>query len=407
MKKIVLAWTGISLVQRIVGGVVMGGLLGMFVPSEGGISILGDVFVGALKAIAPLLVFFLVISSLCYAGKSHGGVIRTVIIMYMFSTFLAAIVAVTASSAFPVTLTLVDAATDMAAPQGVAEVLRTLLMNVVTNPVQSLVSANYIGILVWAVLIGIALRKASDTTKQSLNDISAALSKTVTWIIQCAPFGIMGLVYNTVSVNGLSTFTEYGKLLAVLLGSMLFIYFVTNPILVFWCIRKNPYPLIFKCLKKSAITAFFTRSSAANIPINMEACAEMGLDKDTYSVTIPLGATINMDGAAITITVMTLAAAHTLGIAVDIPSAIILSILATLSACGASGVAGGSLLLIPMACSLFGISNDIAMQIVGIGFIIGVIQDSVETALNSSSDLLLSASAEFRQWRLEGKEIKF
>ena len=258
-----------------------------------------------------------------------------------------------------------------------------------------------------AVLIGIALRKASDTTKQSLNDISAALSKTVTWIIQCAPFGIMGLVYNTVSVNGLSTFTEYGKLLAVLLGSMLFIYFVTNPILVFWCIRKNPYPLIFKCLKKSAITAFFTRSSAANIPINMEACAEMGLDKDTYSVTIPLGATINMDGAAITITVMTLAAAHTLGIAVDIPSAIILSILATLSACGASGVAGGSLLLIPMACSLFGISNDIAMQIVGIGFIIGVIQDSVETALNSSSDLLLSASAEFRQWRLEGKEIKF
>ena len=402
MKKIVQAWTGISLVQRIVAGLVIGALLGMFVPSEGGIAILGDVFVGALKAIAPLLVFFLVISSLCYAGKSHGGVIRTVIIMYMFSTFLAAIVAVTASSAFPVTLTLVDAATDMA-----AEVLRTLLMNVVTNPVQSLVSANYIGILVWAVLIGIALRKASDTTKQSLNDISAALSKTVTWIIQCAPFGIMGLVYNTVSVNGLSTFTEYGKLLAVLLGSMLFIYFVTNPILVFWCIRKNPYPLIFKCLKKSAITAFFTRSSAANIPINMEACAEMGLDKDTYSVTIPLGATINMDGAAITITVMTLAAAHTLGIAVDIPSAIILSILATLSACGASGVAGGSLLLIPMACSLFGISNDIAMQIVGIGFIIGVIQDSVETALNSSSDLLLSASAEFRQWRLEGKEIKF
>ena len=398
MKKIVQAWTGISLVQRIVAGLVIGALLGMFVPSEGGIAILGDVFVGALKAIAPLLVFFLVISSLCYAGKSHGGVIRTVIIMYMFSTFLAAIVAVTASSVFPVTLTLVDAATDMAAPQGVAEVLRTLLMNVVTN---------YIGILVWAVLIGIALRKASDTTKQSLNDISAALSKTVTWIIQCAPFGIMGLVYNTVSVNGLSTFTEYGKLLAVLLGSMLFIYFVTNPILVFWCIRKNPYPLIFKCLKKSAITAFFTRSSAANIPINMEACAEMGLDKDTYSVTIPLGATINMDGAAITITVMTLAAAHTLGIAVDIPSAIILSILATLSACGASGVAGGSLLLIPMACSLFGISNDIAMQIVGIGFIIGVIQDSVETALNSSSDLLLSASAEFRQWRLEGKEIKF
>jgi GMP synthase (glutamine-hydrolysing) A subunit len=247
----------------------------------------------------------------------------------------------------------------------------------------------------------------NEATKNMLNDVSSALSKVVTWIISFAPFGILGLVFNTVSTNGLSVFTEYGKLLAVLVGSMLFIYFVTNPILVFWCIRKNPYPLIFKCLKKSAITAFFTRSSAANIPINMEACEEMGLDKDTYSVTIPLGATINMDGAAITITVMALATAHTLGIAVDIPSALILSVLATLSACGASGVAGGSLLLIPLACSLFGIPNDIAMQVVGVGFIIGVIQDSVETALNSSSDLLLSASAEFRQWRKEGKEIKF
>jgi serine/threonine transporter len=251
------------------------------------------------------------------------------------------------------------------------------------------------------------MRAAGETSKNMLNDVSKALSKVVTWIISFAPFGILGLVFNTVSTNGLSIFTEYGKLLAVLVGSMLFIYFVTNPILVFWCIRKNPYPLIFKCLKKSAITAFFTRSSAANIPINMEACEEMGLDKDTYSVTIPLGATINMDGAAITITVMALATAHTLGIAVDIPSALILSVLATLSACGASGVAGGSLLLIPMACSLFGIPNDVAMQVVGVGFIIGVIQDSVETALNSSSDLLLSASAEFRQWRKEGKEIKF
>ena len=323
----------------------------------------------------------------------------------MFSTFLAAIVAVTASSVFPVTLTLVDAATDMAAPQGVAEVLRTLLMNVVTNPVQSLVSANYIGILVWAVLIGIALRKASDTTKQSLNDISAALSKTVTWIIQCAPFGIMGLVFDTVSNNGMSVFKEYGKLLMLLVGTMLFIYFVTNPILVFWCTHKNPYPLVFRCLKKSALTAFFTRSSAANIPINMKECEDMGLDRDTYSVTIPLGATINMDGAAITITVMTLAAANTLGITVDIPSAILLSILAALSACGASGVAGGSLLLIPLACSLFGISNEIAMQVVGVGFIIGVVQDSVETCLNSSSDVLLTATAELYQRRKAGEDI--
>ena len=306
-----------------------------------------------------------------------------------------------------ITLTLAEASSDLSAPQGIAEVLSTLLGNIVANPIDSLVNANYIGVLFWAVLIGIGMRAAGETSKNMLNDVSSALSKVVTWIISFAPFGILGLVFNTVSTNGLSIFTEYGKLLAVLVGSMLFIYFVTNPILVFWCIRKNPYPLIFKCLKKSAITAFFTRSSAANIPINMEACEEMGLDKDTYSVTIPLGATINMDGAAITITVMALATAHTLGIAVDIPSALILSVLATLSACGASGVAGGSLLLIPMACSLFGIPNDVAMQVVGVGFIIGVIQDSVETALNSSSDLLLSASAEFRQWRKEGKEIKF
>ena len=407
MKKLFEAWCGISLVKRIVAGLIIGAVLGLALPQFSAIAILGSVFVGALKAVAPLLVFFLVISSLCHSGKSHGGVIRTVIILYMFSTFLAAVIAVIASMMFPITLTLAEGASDLAAPEGIVEVLSSLLLNMVSNPVQSIASANYIGVLVWAVLFGIGLRGASETTKNMFGEISNGLARVVTWIISFAPFGILGLVFNTVSENGLAIFTEYGKLLAVLVGSMLFIYFVTNPIRVFWCIRKNPYPLIFKCLKRSAITAFFTRSSAANIPINMEACEEMGLDKDTYSVTIPLGATINMDGAAITITVMTLAAAHTLGIAVDIPSAIILSILATLSACGASGVAGGSLLLIPMACSLFGISNDIAMQIVGIGFIIGVIQDSVETALNSSSDLLLSASAEFRQWRLEGKEIKF
>ena len=256
-------------------------------------------------------------------------------------------------------------------------------------------------------LIGLAFKAANDATKKVLNDISTALSQVVTWIINLAPFGILGLVFTTVSENGLDIFTSYGKLLLLLVGCMLFIYFVTNPILVYWCIRKNPYPLILKCLKKSAITAFFTRSSAANIPVNMKACEEFGLDKDTYSVTIPLGATINMDGAAITITVMTMATAATLGISVDLPSAIILSILAALSACGASGVAGGSLLLIPLACSLFGISDTVAYQVVAVGFIIGVVQDSVETALNSSSDLLLSAAAEMRQWRLSGKEIKF
>ena len=407
MKKVWESWTNISLVIRILIGLIIGAVLGLVVPQATAIGILGDIFVGALKAIAPLLVFFLIISSLSNATGSHGGVIRTVIILYMFSTFLAAFIAVIASRLFPIQMVLVDAVTDTAAPQGVVDVLKNLLMNVVSNPVASISNANYVGILAWAVLIGMAFRAAGDGTKKVLSDISAALSQVVTWIINLAPFGILGLVFTTVSENGMDIFTSYGKLLLLLVGCMLFIYFVTNPILVYWCIRKNPYPLILKCLKKSAITAFFTRSSAANIPVNMKACEEFGLDKDTYSVTIPLGATINMDGAAITITVMTMATAATLGIGVDIPSAIILSILAALSACGASGVAGGSLLLIPLACSLFGIPDTVAYQVVAVGFIIGVVQDSVETALNSSSDLLLSAAAEMRQWRLNGKEIKF
>lgn len=408
MKSVWEKWTGISLVRRIVVGLVIGVILALVAPGASGIGVLGDVFVGALKGIAPLLVFFLVISALCNAGKSHGGVIRTVIILYMFSTVLAAVIAVFASMAFPVEMVLVDAASDTsAAPSGIVEVLSTLLMNVVQNSVTSLANANYVGILAWAVLLGVAFRAAKDETKKVLNDISEAISRVVVVIINFAPFGVLGLVYTSVTSSGLEAFRDYGKLLILLVGCMLFIYFVTNPILVYWCIRKNPYPLIFKCLKQSAITAFFTRSSAANIPVNMKICEEMGLDKDTYSVTIPLGATINMDGAAITITVMTMATAFTLGINVDIPTAIVLSLLAALSACGASGVAGGSLLLIPLACSLFGIPDSISMQVVAVGFIIGVIQDSVETALNSSSDLLLSASAEFRQWRLEGKEIKY
>lgn len=408
MKRVWEKWTGISLVKRIVASLAIGVVLALSLPGVSGIGILGDVFVGALKGIAPLLVFFLVMSSLCNARQSHGGVIRTVIVLYMFSTVLAAVIAVFASMIFPVEMVLADASMDAAsAPSGIVEVLSTLLMNVVANPVSFLVEANYVGILAWAVLLGVAFRGAGEATKKMLGDISEAISRVVLVVINLAPFGVLGLVYTSVTASGLDTFRVYGKLLVLLVGCMLFIYFVTNPILVYWCIRKNPYPLILKCLKQSAITAFFTRSSAANIPVNMKICEEMGLDKDTYSVTIPLGATINMDGAAITITVMTMATVHTLGIGVDIPTAIVLSLLAALSACGASGVAGGSLLLIPMACSLFGIPDAVSMQVVAVGFIIGVIQDSVETALNSSSDLLLSASAEFRRWRLDGKEIKY
>lgn len=408
MKKLWKNWTGISLVKRIIAGMAIGVILALAVPGVSGIGMFGDVFVGALKGIAPVLVFFLVMSSLSNAGKSHGGVIRTVILLYMFSTVLASVVALIASKIFPVEMALADVSSEAAAaPGGIAEVLSSLLMNVVQNPVASLMNANYVGILSWAVLLGVALRSAGEATKKTLSDLSDALSKVVVLIINFAPFGVMGLVYTSVTTSGLETFTVYGKLLLLLVGCMLFIYFVTNPILVYWCIRQNPYPLIWKCLKQSAITAFFTRSSAANIPVNMKVCEEMGLDKDTYSVTIPLGATINMDGAAITITVMTMATAYTLGISVDFPTAIILCLLASISACGASGVAGGSLLLIPLACSLFGIPDSISMQVVAVGFIIGVIQDSVETALNSSSDLLLSISAEFRKWRLEGKEIKY
>lgn len=406
MKNLFRQWNSINIIYRILGGLLLGIILALVFPDASAISLLGTIFVNALKGIAPLLVFFLVISSLCHAGQSHGGIIRTVIFLYLFSTLLAAVIAVIVSFLFPVTLTLQNTAADMSAPQSITDVFNTLLLNIVANPVDSLANANYIGILAWAVLLGFGLRVAGEPTKKIFSDISSAISKVVTWIISFAPFGILGLVYSAITENGLSIFTEYGKLLALLIGCMLFIYFVTNPLLVFLCIRQNPFSLILKCLKDSAITAFFTRSSAANIPVNMKICEELELDKNTYSVTIPLGATINMNGAAITITVMTLAAVHTMGIEVSFPTAIILSLLATLSACGASGVAGGSLLLIPMACSLFNIPNDVAMQVVGIGFIIGVIQDSMETALNSSSDLLLSATAEFREWRKNGKKMR-
>ena len=406
MKNLLQKWNSLSLIVRILIGLIIGAILGIAAPKATGLVLLGDLFVGALRAVAPILVFVLVIASLANSKSNGAKNMRIVIILYMVTTFIGAVVAVCGSFLFPVTLRLGKAATSEAAPPtGVLEVLKNLLMNIVSNPVDSLVNANYIGILAWAVVFGLALKAATPGTKKALHDISAAVTKAVHWIINCAPFGILGLVYNTVSTNGLSIFTDYGKLLALLVGCMLFTVFVTNPIIVFGLLRKNPYPLILKCLKESGLTAFFTRSSAANIPMNMALCEELGLNEDNYSVSIPLGSTINMDGAAITITVMTLAAAHTMGISVDIPRAIILSVLSAVSACGASGVAGGSLLLIPLACSLFGISNEIAMQVVGVGFIIGVVQDSVETCLNSSSDVLLTATAELYQRRKAGEDI--
>ena len=407
MKNLVKKWNDISLIVRILIGLIIGTILGIAVPQAAIVAVLGNLFVGALKAVAPLLVFILVMSSLARANNDIGKKFRTVIFLYMLSTLLAAVVAVLASFAFPVTIKLTEAVND-AAPSGIGEVMTTLLNNIVANPVKSLIEANYIGILSWAIVLGLALKKlASEHTKEALADLSEAVSQAVRWIINLAPFGIMGLVFSSVSTNGLGIFKDYGKLLLLLVGCMLAIALIIDPLIAGICLKRNPYPLVFRCFKESGLTAFFTRSSAANIPINMSLCERLGLDRDMYSVSIPLGATINMDGAAITITVMTLAAAHTLGISVDIPTAIVLSVLATVAACGASGVAGGSLLLIPMACSLFGISNDIAMQVVAVGFIIGVVQDSFETAINSSGDVLFAATAEFREWMKQGKEIKF
>lgn len=407
MRNLLKKWNDISLIFRILIGLIIGIVLGIFVPQMTAIAILGDIFVGALKAVAPVLVFVLVMSSLAQASQGIGKKFRTVIFLYMLSTLLAAILAVITSFLFPVTLKLTEA-TQEVAPEGISEVLQSLLTNMVANPVTALMEANYIGILTWSIILGMALKKcASDHTKEALKDISDAVSQAVRWIINLAPFGIMGLVFDSVSTNGLGIFTNYGKLLLLLVGTMIGMALIVDPFIAGICLRRNPYPLVLRCFKESGLTAFFTRSSAANIPVNMALCERLGLDRDVYSVSIPLGATINMDGAAITITIMTLAAANTVGIAVDIPTAVVLSVLATVAACGASGVAGGSLLLIPMACSLFGIGSDIAMQVVGVGFIIGVVQDSFETAINSSGDVLFAATAEFREWIKEGREVKF
>lgn len=394
-------WNRISLVKRIIAGLLVGTALGILLPQASFIGVLGTLFVWALKALAPLLVFFLVMHSLAQHKKGAKSNMSMVILLYLLGTFLAALCAVVASFLFPTTLTLTSG-TATEAPGGIAEVIQTLLNNAVSNPVAAIVDANYIGVLLWAVVFGLAMRESSEHSKQMLGDVADMLSTAIRWVINCAPFGIMGLVYTTVSTTGISAFADYGRLLLLLVGCMLFVALVVNPIIVFLNIRRNPYPLVFKCLKGSGIMAFFTRSSAANIPVNLSLCRELGLDEEKYSVSIPLGATINMAGAAVTITVLTLAAANTLGIEVDFATAFLLSLVSAVAACGSSGVAGGSLLLIPMACSLFGISNDTAMQVVGIGFVIGVIQDSCETALNSSSDVLFTAAAEFRYRRKNG-----
>ncbi|MGH4137942.1 serine/threonine transporter SstT [Clostridium sp.] len=406
MKKLMNKWNQISLVKQIIIGLFIGVVLAVTIPEQAKpIVIFGSLFVGALKSIAPILVFFLVMAAISQHKSGHQTNIKSVVGLYLLGTFLSGLVAVIASFMFPVTLTLTEGVKNVTAPGGVVEVLKALLLNIVDNPVKALYNANYIGILSWGLVLGLALKNTSDSTKTMITSFSDAVTQMVKWVINFAPLGIMGLVFDAIATNGVSALLGYGQLLAVLIGCMFFVALVVNPIIVYINIRKNPYPLVLRCLRESGITAFFTRSSAANIPVNMSLCEDLGLDKDTYSVSIPLGATINMAGAAVTITVLTLAAVNTLGIKVDIPTALILSIVAAVSACGTSGVAGGSVLLVPLAASLFGIPNDIAMQIVGVGFIVGVLQDSCETALNSSTDALFTATAEFAKWRKEGKEI--
>ncbi len=404
---IIKKWNSMSLILRILIGLIIGAILGFVVPKAAWIGVPGELFVGALKAIAPILVFVLVASSLANSKNNNMEKLRTVIVLYLVSTLCAAIVSVLTSFAYRVTIPLtgLDAVDASAAPQGMADVVMNFLKSIVVNPVDALVNANYIGILFWAVVLGIALKLAAPATKAMMEDLSNAVSTAVRWIINCAPIGILGLMYTAVSTRGPEIFAKYGQLVALLVGTMVLVALIVNPLIVFIILRHNPYPLVFRCLRQSGITAFFTRSSAANIPVNMELCKELGLDENLYSVSIPLGSTINMDGAAVTITIFSLVAAFTTGVKVTIPMAIFLSIVATFSACGTSGVAGGSMMLVPLGCSLFGISADISMQLVGVGFIISVIQDSMETALNSSGDVLFTATAEFKEWKKQGKKL--
>ncbi|HEL2473324.1 TPA: serine/threonine transporter SstT [Streptococcus suis] len=400
MNKIISVWKKMNLIRKIGIGVVLGVLLGLIAPKITVIALFGSLFVGALKAIAPLLVLTLVAHALSQAPAGQKSNMRTVICLYLFGTFAAAFIAVGASYLFPIKLVLsTTMTTDITPPQGIAEVFQDLLLKIVDNPINALATANYIGVLTWAAVFGLAFRHASKTTKDLLQSAAEVTSKVVGWIIGLAPFGIMGLVFDTIANNGLTALKDYGLLLLLLVGSMIFVALVVNPLIAFMVMRKNPYPLVLECLRVSGVTAFFTRSSAANIPVNMQLAKRLGVDSDTYSVSIPLGATVNMAGAAITINILTMAAVHTLGITVDFSSALLLSVVASLSAAGASGVAGGSLLLIPVACSLFGIPNEIAMQVVGVGFVVGVIQDSCETALNSSTDVLFTVVAERSAWK--------
>ncbi|MCK2042475.1 serine/threonine transporter SstT [Chromohalobacter sp. TMW 2.2308] len=384
----------LGLIPQIIIGIVLGIVVATTWPDVAtSISLLGEVFISALKAVAPVLVFLLVMAAIANHRRGQPTHIRGVLLLYVVGTLCAALVAVVASFALPTTLIIDAPQASGEPPGGIAEILRNLLLNVVDNPIHALMNANFVGILAWAIGLGMMLRGSSETTLGMLNAFSDAVSNIVRLVIRCAPLGIFGLVAGTLADTGMNALLDYAHLLAVIVGCMVFVALITNPLIVFLATRRNPYPLVFACLRGSAITAFFTRSSAANIPVNMELCERLDLDADTYSISIPLGATINMAGAAITISVITLAAAHTLGIGVDFASALLLCIVASLAACGVSGVAGGSLLLIPMAASLFGISNDVAMQVVAIGFVISVVQDATETALNSSTDVLFTAAA--------------
>lgn len=383
-----------SLVKQILVGLIAGIILALVSTQAAlAVGLLGTLFVGALKAVAPVLVLMLVMASIANHKQGQKTSIRPILFLYLLGTFSAALIAVVVSFIFPSPLILATHTADITPPSGITEVLKGLLNSIIANPIHALLNANYIGILAWAVGLGIALRHAADTTKALINDMSDAVTKVVRVVIRFAPLGIFGLVASTMAETGFGVLLGYAHLLVVLIGCMLVVALIVNPLIVYWKIRSNPYPLVFACLRESGVTAFFTRSSAANIPVNMEMCKKMNLHEDTYSVSIPLGATINMAGAAITITVLTLAAVHTLGIPVDLPTALLLSVVAAICACGASGVAGGSLLLIPLACGMFGIPNEIAMQVVAVGFIIGVLQDSAETALNSSTDVIFTAAA--------------
>ena len=393
-----------ALIKLIAAGLVIGIIIALAIPQAvPAVSVLGDLFVRALKGIAPVLVFVLVMNALAQKNSDASAAMKPIVRLYVFATFCASLVAVAFSFAFPTVLHLQVADAQLAPPSGIIEVLHNLILSVVDNPIHALATANYIGILGWACLAGIALHSASDTTKDMLSDFAKTVTKIVQWVIRFAPFGIMGLVANAIGTNGLGALLGYVQILGVLLAAFFSVALIMNPLIVYLHIHRNPYPLVWTTLKESGLYAFFTRSSAANIPVNLDLCERLGLDEDTYSISIPLGATINMSGAAITIAVLSLAAAHTLGISVDLPTALLLCLVSTVGACGASGVAGGSLLLIPVACASFGIGNDIAMQVVGVGFIIGVLQDACETALNSSTDVLFTATAEFAQRAKEGK----